>query len=412
MNKKNLGFTTKILHYNKKKYIEHGSIHKPIYNNVAFKYKNAKHIAEVFQGKQNGYRYGRQGNPTVSALEKKITLMENGKYTICFSTGMAAIAAIIQGLLIKNDHIISSFFLFGNTNSMFNTINLQGIKIDMVDATDIKNIKKKITSRTKIIFVETIANPRTQIADLKNIGKLCEKKNILYIVDNTITSPYLFQPKTVKASLIINSLTKSICGHGNTLGGSLTDTGIYNWKKFSNILNIYKKYHYSKWGIIQIRSKALRDFGASLSPESAYNISIGAETISLRQKKACKNALSLANMLNNEKNISKVFYPGLSTHPQHKLAKKKFKYFGNILSFELNKNIKCFEYLNKLKIAIIASNLGDNRTLVIPVAHTIYFEMGKKKRKKMGISESLIRVSVGIENIKDILYDFKKALNF
>lgn len=405
------GFTTTILHSDRQKNIEHGSLHKPIHTAVAFGYKDARQLASVFQGKESGFRYGRQGNPTVSALEDKITKMEDGLTTLCFATGMAAIGAIVQGLIRAGDHIVSSSFLFGNTNSLWMTVNAQGANVSMVDATDVANVEAALTPETRIVFVETIANPRTQIADLKRIGDLCRERGILYIVDNTMTSPYLFRPKTVGAGLVVNSLTKSIAGHGNALGGALTDTGIYDWSRYPHIADNYKKAAQPQWGIAQIRAKALRDFGASLGPEAAHHIAVGSETMALRQERECKNALALAQMLDADERVAKVYYPGLPSHPQHALATELFRSYGSLFSFELKDGIDCFDYLNKLKLAVPASNLGDTRTLIIPVAHTIFYEMGAERRAAMGIAESLIRVSVGLEDTEDLLADFKQALS-
>lgn len=404
------GFTTTILHSDRQKNIEHGSLHKPIHTAVAFGYKDARQLAEVFQGKQSGFRYGRQGNPTVSALEDKITKMEDGLATLCFATGMAAIGAIVQGLIRAGDHIVSSSFLFGNTNSLWNTVAAQGASVSMVDATDVTNVEAALTPDTRIVFVETIANPRTQIADLKRIGALCRERGILYVVDNTMTSPYLFRPKTVGAGLVVNSLTKSIAGHGNALGGALTDTGEYDWSKYPHIAENYKKAAQAQWGIAQIRAKALRDFGASLGPEAAHHIAVGSETMALRQERECKNALALAQMLDADERVAKVYYPGLPSHPQHGIASELFRSYGSLFSFELKDGIDCFDYLNKLQLAVPASNLGDTRTLIIPVAHTIFYEMGAERRAAMGIADSLIRVSVGLEDTEDLLADFKQAL--
>ncbi|RZI43048.1 cystathionine gamma-synthase family protein [Herbaspirillum sp. HC18] len=407
---KKYGFTTTILHSDRQKTIEHGSLHKPIHTSVSFGYRDARQLAEVFQGKQPGYRYGRQGNPTVSALEDKVTKMEQGMATICFSTGMAAIGAVAQALLRTGDHVISSSFLFGNTNSLWQTVGGMGIDVSMVDATDVKNVEAAITPETRLVFVETIANPRTQVADLKRIGQLCRDRGILYVVDNTMTSPYLFRPKMVGASLVVNALTKSIGGHGDALGGSLTDTGLFDWTKFPNILDTYKRYAPSQWGMAQIRAKSLRDFGGALGPEAAHHIAVGAETMALRLERECANALALANMLAEDSRVAAVYYPGLASHPQHKLATELFSGYGSLFSFELKNGIDCFDYLNRLKLGIPASNLGDTRTLVIPVAHTIYYEMGPERRASMGIAESLIRVSVGIEDTNDLLEDFRQAL--
>ena len=408
---KKYGFTTTILHSDRQKSIEHGALHKPIHTSVAFGYKDARELAAVFQGKQPGYRYGRQGNPTVSALEDKITRMEEGHASICFATGMAAIGAVFQSLLRKGDHVVSSAFLFGNTNSLWQTVDAQGVDVSMVDATDVQHVEAALRPETRIVFVETIANPRTQIADLQRIGDLCRERGIVYVVDNTMTSPYLFRPGTVGASLVVNALTKSIGGHGNALGGSLTDTGLYDWTRFPNIADNYKRFPSVQWGMAQVRAKALRDFGGSLGPEAAHHIAVGAETIALRMERECANALAVATMLAADERVAAVHYPGLPSHPQHALASELFGAYGSLLSFELKQEVDCFDYLNRLKLAVLASNLGDTRTLVIPVAHTIFFEMGAERRASMGIAESLIRVSVGIEDTADLVEDFRQALD-
>ena len=408
---KKYGFTTTILHSDRQKPIEHGSLHKPIHTSVTFGYQDARELAAVFQGKQPGYRYGRQGNPTVSALEDKITKMEDGYASICFATGMAAIAAVVQALLREGDHVVSSAFLFGNTNSLWQTVNGQGIDVSFVDATSVANVEAALTPATRIVFVETIANPRTQIADLQRIGQLCRDRGIIYIVDNTMTSPYLFRPKAVGASLVVNALTKSIGGHGHALGGSLTDTGLYDWTRFPNIFDTYKRFAPVQWGMTQIRAKALRDFGASLGPEAAHHIAVGAETMALRLERECANALAVAQMLEADERVAAVYYPGLPSHPQHAIATELFRACGGLLSFELKDGIDCFDYLNQLKLGVAASNLGDTRTLVIPVAHTIFSEMGPERRASMGIAESLIRVSIGIEDTGDLVDDFRQALD-
>jgi O-acetylhomoserine (thiol)-lyase len=408
---KNYGFTTTILHNDRQKGIEHGSLHKPIHTSVTFGYADARQLASVFQGKEPGFRYGRQGNPTVAALEDKVSKMEQGVGTICFATGMGAIGAVFQALLRAGDHVVSSSFLFGNTNSLWQTVAGQGVGVDFVDATDVANVAAALKPETRMVFVETIANPRTQIADLKRIGQLCAERGILYIVDNTMTSPYLFRPKDVGAGLVVNALTKSIGGHGNALGGALTDTGAYDWTRFPNIFENYKKNPSVQWGLVQIRAKALRDFGASLAPEAAHHIAVGAETLALRMDRTSANARALAEMLEADERVAAVYYPGLKSHPQHGIAAELFKDFGSLLSFELKEGIDCFDYLNKLKLAIPTSNLGDTRTLVIPVSHTIFYEMGPERRASMGIADSLIRVSVGIEDTADLIADFKNALD-
>lgn len=408
---KHYGFTTTILHNDRRKTIEQGSLHKPVHTSVAFGYADARQLASVFQGKEPGFRYGRQGNPTVSALEDKISKMEDGVATLCFGTGMAAIGALFQALLKAGDHIVSSSFLFGNTNSLWQTVAGQGVDVAFVDATDVARVKAALQPNTRMVFVETIANPRTQVADLARIGELCRARGILYVVDNTMTTPWLFRPGDVHAGLVVNSLTKSIGGHGIALGGALTDTGLFDWAAYPNIAQNFRKQAPSAQGMAQLRAKALRDFGAALGPEAAHHIAVGAETLALRMERTCANALALATMLQADDRVAAVHYPGLASHPQHAIVETLFRSGGSLLSFELKDEIDPFDYLNRLKLAIPASNLGDNRTLVIPVAHTIFFEMGPERRASMGIAEGLIRVSVGIEDTADLVGDFRQALD-
>jgi O-acetylhomoserine (thiol)-lyase len=403
------GFTTKIVHNDRQDAIEHGSLHKPIHANVAYGYADAKELAAVFQGEKSGYSYGRQVNPTITALESKMTVMEDGIASVCFATGMAAIGTTMFSLLRAGDHLVSSAFLFGNTNSLFNTFDKMGIGVNFVDATSVAAVAAAVTEKTKMVFVETIANPRTQIADLQGIGKFCAQRGLVYVVDNTMTSPYLFQPKTVGASLVVNSLTKYIGGHGNALGGVVTEMGSYDWSNFTNIYLEYQRGEPQKWGITQIKKKGLRDFGASLGPEAAHHIAMGAETLALRVQRQSDNAMAMCHYLSNHPQVKKVYYPGLSEHAQHARATDLFRAYGGLFSFELQPEVDLWQFLNRLQVIVKSSNLGDNRTLAIPVAHTIYFEMGAERRASMGIDESLIRISSGIEDIGDLLADLDEA---
>lgn len=406
------GFTTTILHSDRLLKPEFGALHQPIHTSVTWGYDDVQGLVNVFQNKAKGYAYSRQGNPTTAALEHKLNQMEQGKATVTFSTGMAAITAIIQSLLKAGDHVIASSFLFGNTRSIMQTYSDLGISFSFVDPTDINNISQAWQENTKLIFVETIANPATQIADLPAIGDFCEEKGLVYVVDNTMTSPYLFCPLKVKASLIVNSLTKYIGGHADALGGSVTDTGLFKWTNYPNIAPILREQIKPELlGITQIRKRGLRDGGGTLSPEAAHTISVGSETLALRLAKACHNAHTLASLLEGHDAVNEVYYPGLKDHPQHKLAVQLFKFNGALLSFSLKEGVDCFAFLNKLKLVIKSSNLGDTRTLAIPVAHTIFFELGAERREEMGIPDSMVRVSVGIEDTDDLVADFQQALD-
>lgn len=405
------GFTTTILHSDRLLKPEFGALHQPIHTAVTWGYDDVQGLVNVFQNKAKGYAYSRQGNPTVTALEHKVTQMEQGMATVAFSTGMAAISSSILALMKEGDHIIASSYLFGNTRSIMQTFIDLGLEITFVDATSAEQVRNAYQEKTKMVFVETIANPATQIADLGPIGDFCEEKGLIFMVDNTMTSPYLFRPVTVKASLVINSLTKYIGGHGNALGGSVTDTGLYNWEKFPNIAPIIREQiRPEMFGMTQIRKRGLRDGGGTLSPEAAHSLSVGAETMALRLDRSCANALALAKFLEVHPLVSKVYYPGLENHPQHQLATNIFHRYGGLMSFALNDGVDCFAFLNRLKLVIKSSNLGDTRTLAIPVAHTIFFELGADRRAEMGIPDSMVRLSVGIEDQEDLLEDFRNAL--
>ncbi|QSI77261.1 cystathionine gamma-synthase family protein [Niveibacterium microcysteis] len=404
------GFTTRTVHGDRLGGVEHGGIHKPMHTSVQYGYANAAELIGVFKGEIAGFNYARQGTPTVAALEACVNRMEDGRGTICFATGMAAIVAVFTTLLKAGDHLIASKFVFGNTNSVLGTLQGLGIRVSMVDATDAAEVATAVTPQTRMVFVETIANPRTQVADLAGIGAVCKAHGLIYVVDNTVTSPWLFKPKAVGASLIINSLTKSIGGHGNALGGAVTDTGLFDWSNYPNIFEGYRKGNPATWGLGQIKKKGLRDQGAALSSEASHHLAVGAETLGLRMNATSANAQALAEMLEAHPAVRRVYYPGLASHAQHARAQELFCGNSWLLAFELKDDADCLPFIDRLTLPIIATGLGDTRTLIIPVAHTIFWEMGAEKRAEMGIAESLIRVSVGIEDQQDILGDFKQAL--
>ncbi|MVW72859.1 cystathionine gamma-synthase family protein [Bordetella sp. 15P40C-2] len=404
------GFTTTILHSDRHQTVEHGAVHKPIHTSSEFAYADARELAAVFQGKA-GYTYGRQGTPTTAALEAKITQMEGGVASVSFATGMASLAAVFTTLLRKGDHLLSSQYVFGNTNSLLLTLMELGVEVTYVDPTDMEQVRAAVQPNTRMVFTETIANPGTQIADLAGIGELCRERGLVYVIDNTLTSPWLFQGRSVGASLVMNSLSKYVNGHGDALGGAITDTGLYDWASYPNIYDSYRKGASTGWGLLQIKKKGLRDMGGTLSADAAHRIAVGAETLALRMAAHCSNALALAKMLDAHPGVTKVHYPGLPTHPQHARAAQLFNNrFGGLLGIELADGIDCFDFLNRLQIVLMATHLGDTRSLALPAAHTIYYEMGAERRAQMGIADSLIRVSVGIEDQADLLHDFDQAL--
>jgi len=409
--KRSYSATTRLLHADRLGGVEHGAIHKPLHVSAAFNYPKARDLVDVFQGNQAGHVYARQGNPTVNALEAKVTLLEDAKGTATFATGMAAITAVFLALLRAGDHLVCTRFLFGNTNSLMQTLQALGVAVTFVDATAADNVRAAITPATRMVFVETIANPVTQVADLDGIGQVCKDAGLLYVVDSTLTTPLLVRGRDVGAGLVVHSLSKSIGGHGDALGGAVVDTGLFDWAAYPNILPPYKKGPADKWGLLQVRKKGLRDMGGTLRAEDAHRIAVGAETLQLRLRRVCDNALALAQWLQAQPAIARVHYPGLASHAQHERAARLFDGgFGLLMSFELRDGIDTLAFLDALQLVIVSSHLADNRTLAIPVAQTIYHEMGPERRAEMGIADGLIRLSVGIEDIADLIDDFSRAL--
>lgn len=403
--------STDNVHADRRFGVEHGAIHKPIHPSVQYGFDRVEDLIGVFQGTlKGGYNYARQGTPTTAALEAKITTLEQGLGTVSFATGMAAITAIFLTLLRAGDHIVASRHVFGNTNSLLGTIEGLGIGVSKVDAGAVAAVEAALRPNTRMVFVETVANPGTQIPDLVAIGELCRARGLLYVVDNTVTSPALFRPREVGASLVVNSLTKTIAGHGVALGGAVTDTGLFDWQAYPNIFPAYRRGDARQWGLQQIRKKALRDMGGTLSSEQAHRISVGAETLSLRVRQCSATALALARALQAYPQVGAVHYPFLESHPQHALARRLFGAGSWLLSFELRDPSTMIDVINRLQLPIKATGLGDTRTLIIPVAPTIFWEAGPQVRAEMGIADGLIRVSVGLEDEADLLADFDQAL--
>lgn len=404
---------TQLLHSDRKLGAEHAANHQPIHKTTQWAFNSAQEMLETFQSRRSGFTYARGGSPTSAALDAQLTMLEGGVGTITFASGMAAISTVVLALLKVGDHLLASQYLFGNSTGLFNTLATHGILIDYVDPTDAAAVAAAVRPNTRMLFVETLANPRTQIADLKSIGHLCDDKGIILVVDNTMATPALMQARDYRASIVINSLSKSLSGHGAVLGGSLTDTGLFDWSSYPNIYADYKIGEPKNWGLLQLRKKGLRDFGGSISADSAQHIALGLETFFLRMERACSNALKLAQWLKAHPSVANVDYPGLVEHPQHDRAKELFANngFGTLLSFTLKEGTKHpFSVLNDLKVIMMSTGLGDNRTMTLPVAQTIYAEMSAEQRVKWGIEDGLIRVAVGIEQIDDLISDWEQAL--
>ncbi len=266
---------SRLLHADRRAGVEHGALHKPAHVAAAFGYATAAELVAVFQGAAPGFVYARQGNPTGSALEAKLALLEGGRAAAAFATGMAAIAGVLMALCKAGDHLVVSRHLFGNTRSLFQTLQGFGIDVDFVDASEAADVAAALRPSTRLVFVETIANPGTQVPDLAGIGKLCADRGLLYIVDNTMTTPALLRGRAVGAGLVVHSLTKGLSGHGDAMGGAVVDTGLFDWTRWPHIAAPYRSGDAAGWGMLQIRKRGLRDFGATLRAEDAHRIATG-----------------------------------------------------------------------------------------------------------------------------------------
>lgn len=404
--------TTALLHADRLRGTPFGAIHEPVHGSVQYGFERTADLIGVFQGTlKNAYSYARQGTPTTAALEARITRLEEGVGTVCFASGMGAIAAFALTLLRAGDHLVSSRHIFGNTRSLYTTLEGFGVGTSYVDACSVDAVRAAIRPATRIVFVETIANPGTQIPDLAAIGQLCRERGLVYVVDNTVTSPVLLRPRGVGAAVVVNSLTKTIAGHGAAMGGALTFTDQFDWAAYPNIAAPYRALEPRLQGLQQVRKKGLRDMGASLSSEHAQQIALGTETLELRVQRASATALALARWLEAHPAVAAVRYPMLASHPQHRLARELFGGAGSwLLNFELRAAGALQAVLDRLQLPVKTTGLGDNRTLIIPVAPTIYWEIGAAARAEMGIADGLVRVSVGLEDAEDLIADFDQAL--
>ncbi len=405
------GITSHLVHFERRATPESGAVHTPIFNSVPYGYAKAQDLVDVFQGKQAGQAYARQSTPTTDVLQEHVTALEGGIGSLVFGSGMAAISAVFLTLLKSGDHIVASQYLFGNTSSVFATLQGFGIEVTQVDVTDANEVAAACRENTRMVFTETIANPGTQVADLKGIGQVCRERDLLYVVDGTMTSAVLLPPKEVGAHLVVNALSKYFGGHGAALGGTVTDTGLFNWESYPNIFPAYRTGESKGWGLLQIKKKGLRDMGGCISSEGAHQLMVGAETMALRLERQCANAQALAELLEAHPKVAKVYYPGLESHPQYRRTQELFSSAGAILSLELVDGLDCCEFLDNLDLVINATHLGDNRTLALPVALTIYYEMGAEARAAAGIADSMVRCSIGIEDTADLLADFTQALD-
>lgn len=405
-----MGFETKAIHGDVLKKDVHRAIKYPIYSGVAFHFESAEALEDAFAFRKPAHAYSRVTNPSVEAFERKMNALEGGRGAIAVSSGMAAVTNAVINLVRQGENIVSSSSLFGNTYSLFKfTLNGLGIETRFVDMDDPENIRNFIDENTRVLFLETISNPKMNVPEIKKLAKIAHEKNIAVLVDSTVTTPYMFDGKAAGVDVVIHSSTKLISGGGTSIGGVIVDSGNCDWSGFSSLQEYSKM---GEWAFIgRLRSEVFRNMGACMAPHTAYLHSLGLETLSLRVEKVCENTMKIAEFLKDQRQVESVSYPGLSDSPYHDVAKKQFNNrFGGIIAFELSDKEKCFSFLNRLELIKRATNLGDNTSLIIHPASTIFNEFSEEEKEAMGVTEKLIRLSVGIETMDDLVHDLRQAL--
>ena len=396
----------------------------PIYQTSSYCFRNSEHAANLFGLKEAGNIYTRLMNPTTDVLEKRIAQMEGGVGAVAFSSGMAAITAAVLNICKTGDHIVSSSSLYGGTGTLFaHTLPRLGIKTTLVDAGNAENFAAAITDRTRLVYIETMGNPKNDVLDYDRIAEIAHEHKLPLFCDNTVASPILFRPIEHGADIVIHSCTKIIGGHGTSIGGVVVDSGKFDWKSgdYPELTEPDASYHglvYTDAAgemayIVKIRTQQLRDMGACLSPFNAFLLIQGLETIHLRVPRHCENALALTSWLEKQPEVAWVNYPGLKSHPDYARAKKYLPAGqGAILGFGIKGGKAAgVKFIDSVKLASHLANILDSKTLVIHPASTTHQQLTEAEQAAAGVSADYIRVSVGIEHIDDIIVDFKQALN-
>lgn len=390
MNKSNLSFDTKCVHAGIEEN-EFGAVVPPIYQTSTFKFKSVEQGAKLFAGEEKGYIYTRMANPTVEALEYCIAELEGGYRGLGCASGMAAIHTMFATLTSAGDHVLCSSAVYGPTTTLLNTILKKfGVIADYVDTSNLDEVKKGIRSNTKVIYIETPGNPTLYISDIREISKLAKMHNSVTVVDNTFMSPALQRPLTLGADIVLHSLTKFLNGHADVVGGIIVVKDKDTYKNFRKTLN---------------------QLGGVIDPFNSFLVHRGIKTLSIRMQKHCENSLGIAKYLEGHPSVKKVIYPGLKSHPQYELGLKQHFGHGGMITFEMAGGFEAGQILmNSVNLCQLAVSLGGVESLIQHPASMTHFSMGKEARALGGITEGLVRFSVGIENIKDIMSDLDQAL--
>lgn len=400
---------------------------QPIYRTAAYVFKNAAHGARLFGLQEFGNIYTRLGNPTHDVLEQRITALEGGAASVAVASGTSAIHYTIITIAKQGDEIVSASNLYGGTYTQFDAILPNfGITTKFVDVRDPKNFEKAITEKTRLVYIETIGNPVLDVADVEEIAKIAHKHGLPLVVDATFSTPYLFNAIEHGADIVINSLTKWIGGHGTAIGGIVTDSGKFSWKdpKFALFNEPDSNYHGIRWAhdlpaevqavafALRFRTVPLRNLGAATTPDNAWIFLQGLETLPLRIERHSSNALAVAQHLKKHPKVAWVRYPGLPDDPSYPVAKKYFKRgFGGMVVFGVKGGREAGEkFINSVKLFSDLANVGDAKSLVLHPASTSHSQLTEEQQKASGLSPELVRLSIGLEHIDDIIEDIDQAL--
>jgi len=403
----------------------------PIYQTTSYVFKSSEHAANLFSLKELGNIYTRIMNPTIDVLEKRVAALEGGTAAVATSSGQAAITYAILNIANAGDEIVSATSLYGGTYNLFHyTLPKLGIKTIFVDPSDPENFRKAITNKTKALYAESVGNPKLDIIDYEAIANIAHENGIPFIIDNTVTTPYLLRPIDFGADIVVHSTTKFIGGHGTSIGGIIVDSGNFNWDtgKFPSFTEPDPSYHGLRYWdtfknfpgmgnvafAFKVRLQLLRDIGACMSPFNAFLFLQGLETLHLRMERHSQNALKVAEYLSNHKKVSWVNYPGLKTHKNYELAKKYFKrgLFGALIGFGLKGGYEAgIRFIDNLKLFSHLANIGDAKSLVIHPASTTHQQLTPEERLLTGVTDDYVRLSIGLENVEDIIEDLEQALS-
>lgn len=406
-----IGFNTNLLHAGNQKEIK-GATLPPIYQSSAFFQESAEDLAGIFANKKMGYCYTRVANPTINAFEEKITKLEGGIGSVACASGMAALSMALLNILEAGDEIISSASLYGGSIDLFRDIEAFGIKTRYVENNNWEEIEAAFNDRTKVVFAETIGNPCLDVTDIDKLAEIAHSHSVPLVIDNTTATPYLVKAIEHGADIVVNSSSKYINGSSNSISGVLTDSGHFKWtKERYPVLGEYIKYGPFAY-ISKMRSGLYRNMGTCLSPFNAYLNVIGLETLGLRMERQCANALALAQWLEENYDDITVNYPGLKSSKWNGIANTILKNgYGAILTIRVGTKERAFEIMNKLTIPYILSNIGDTKTLVVHPMSTISLHSTEKELADAGVYDDLIRISVGIEDVEDLISDFRTAIS-